>query len=332
MHNAGMNYDVPSAAAEIARWQSGAISRRQLLDAGLTSQMITTRLERGRWQQLHRGVYAAFNGPPPRETWLWAAVLRAGDGAVLSHQTAAELHGLIDSPAEAIYLTVPATRRITIPGLVIRMSGRIGQARQPNRDPPRTSVEETVLDLAGLSRTFDDACGWITKACGKRLTTEEKLRAAMASRKKMRWRDELNDVLAAASDGIHSVLEYRYLRDVERAHGLPRSKHQVRVVIDGKTVYRDVYYEEYQLAVELDGRLAHPEEERWRDSQRDNQASARGVETRRYGWRDVYAHACETALLQAQILRQRGWRGTPRPCSPRCPVGRAWSASERRGA
>jgi hypothetical protein len=52
------------------------------------------------------------------------------------------------------------------------------------------------------------------------------------------------------------VLEYRYVRDVERAHGLPRSRHQARVVIDGKVVYRDVYYEEYQLTVELDGQLA----------------------------------------------------------------------------
>jgi predicted transcriptional regulator of viral defense system len=181
-----MNYDILPEAAEIARWQAGAISRRQLLDAGLNRKKIARRLERGRWQQLHRGVYAAFNAPPPRETWLWAAVLRAGEGAVLSHQTAAELHGLIDSPAEVIHVTVPSTRRITSSGLVIRMSGRIGQARQPNRDPPRTSVEETVLDLAELSRTLDDACGWITKACGKRLTTEEKLRTALASRKKMR--------------------------------------------------------------------------------------------------------------------------------------------------
>jgi hypothetical protein len=53
----------------------------------------------------------------------------------------------------------------------------------------------------------------------------------------------------AAGAGIHSVLEYRYLRDVERAHGLPPSRHQVRVVIDGKTVYRDLYYDEYQVAV-----------------------------------------------------------------------------------
>jgi hypothetical protein len=128
-------------------------------------------------------------------------------------------------------------------------------------------------------------------------------------------------------DGIHSVLEYRYLRDVERAHGLPRSRHQVRVVIDGKTAYRDLYHDEYQVAVELDSRLAHPDDERWRDSQRDIQAGAQGVQTCRYSWRDIYGHPCATAVLQARILQRRGWRGTPRPCSPGCPVGREWPAA-----
>ncbi|HEV2253533.1 MAG TPA: type IV toxin-antitoxin system AbiEi family antitoxin domain-containing protein [Streptosporangiaceae bacterium] len=335
-----MDYDIPAAAAGIASLQAGVISRQQLLDAGLSSQMITTRLERRRWQMLFRGVYAAFTGLPPRQTWLWAAVLRAGEGAVLSHQTAAELHGLLDSPTDVIYVTVPSTRRISVRGLIVRTSGRVEQSRQPNRALPRTSVEETVLDLVQVSPGFDDACGWVTKACAKRLTTEEKLRAALAMRKKMRWRAELDDILAAAGSGIHSVLEYRYLRDVERAHGLPRSRHQVRVVIDGKVVYRDAYYDEFRVAVELDGRLAHPDEERWRDSHRDVQAGVQGVQTCRYGWRDVYAHACQTALLQAQILRRRGWRGTPKPCSPGCPVGRAFSqrqssqrqSSQRKGA
>ena len=319
-----MGYDIPATAAEKARGQAGAISRRQLLDAGLSIKLIERRLLRGRWQQLYRGVYAVFSGQPARDTWLWAAALRAGPGAVLSHHTAAELHGLIDSPVEAIFVTVPSTRRVKTPGLVIRISGRVGEATQPGREPPRTSVEETALDLVELALTFDDACGWITRACGGRLTTEKKLRAAMSARKKMRWRAELNDVLAAAGDGIHSVLEYRYLRDVERAHGLPLSRHQVRVVIDGRAAYRDAYYEEYRLAVELDGRLAHPDEERWRDSQRDNKAGVQGIQTTRYSWRDVYGHACETAVLQAQILRRRGWSGTPRPCSAGCPVGREW--------
>jgi predicted transcriptional regulator of viral defense system len=325
-----MNYDIPAEVARIASWQAGAISRRQLLDGGLNRKTISRRVERGRWQQLFRGVYAVFSGLPPRETWLWAAILSAGDGAVLSHQTAAELHGLLDSPTDAIYVTVPSNRRITTRGLIIRTSNRVEQARQPNRAPPRTSVEETVLDLAQLAPGFDDVCGWITRACAKRLTTEEKLRAALTMRKKMRWRAELNDVLAAAGSGIHSVLEYRYLRDVERAHGLPRSRHQVRAVIDGKVVYRDAYYEEFRVAVELDGRLAHPDEERWRDSHRDTQAGTQGVQTCRYGWRDVYAQACQTALLQAQILRRRGWQGIPKPCSAGCPVGRAVSQGSRR--
>ncbi len=317
-----MNYDIPAQAAELACWQAGAISRRQLLEAGLNTKMIAKRLERGRWQVLHRGVYAAFTGPPGRGTWLWAAVLRAGDGAVLSHQTAAELHGLINSPAEAIYLTVPATRRLSSPGLVIRISGRIAEATQACFEPPRTTVEETVLDLVELAGTFDDVCGWITRACGRRLSTEKRLRAALAVRKKMRWRPELDDVLRAAGDGIHSALEYRYLRDVERAHGLPRSRHQARVIIDGRVAYRDCYYDEYQVAIELDGRLAHLDEERWRDSRRDNNGGAAGVYTSRFGWRDVMSRPCETALLQARILRQHGWRGQPKPCSAACPIGR----------
>jgi hypothetical protein len=315
-----MRYDIPAPISPTAHWQSGAISRQQLLDAGLSAQTIKRRVERGRWQQLYWGVYAAFTGPPPRETQLWAALLRAGPGAVLSYLTAAELHGLIDHPGESIYVTVPSTRRVTIGGIVLRTSSRIAEATYPGREPPRTNLEETVFDLIELAVTFDDACGWITRAVGKRLTTDERLSAALKLRKKMRWRSQLEDVLAAAGDGIHSVLEYRYLRDVERAHGLPRSRHQVRMVIDGKIVYRDAYYQEYKLAVELDGRLAHPEEERRRDRHRDNKAGIDDIMTTRYDWQDVRGHPCETALVQARILRRRGWRGRPRPCSKSCPL------------
>ena len=140
MHSAGMRSDIPGDISALAQHQAGAISRPQLIDAGLSPQLIIRRLERVRWQQLFRGVYAVFTGLPPRETWLWAAILSAGEGAVLSHQTAAELHGLLASRADAIYVTVPSTRRIATRGLIISTSNRVEQARQPNRAPPRTSV------------------------------------------------------------------------------------------------------------------------------------------------------------------------------------------------
>jgi len=102
------------------------------------------------------------------------------------------------------------------------------------------------------------------------------------------------------------------------------------VLIGGRTAYRDAYYEEYRLAVELDGRLAHPEEERGRDRRRDNHGGYDDVLTTRYDWQDVTLHPCETALLQARILRRRGWTGTPRPCSAGCPLeGFPWIASFR---
>ena len=56
---------------------------------GFTDSAIAARLRSGRWQRLHAGVYATFSGDPLRQAWLWAAVLRAGRAAVLSHQTAA---------------------------------------------------------------------------------------------------------------------------------------------------------------------------------------------------------------------------------------------------
>ena len=67
--------------------------------------------------------------------------------------------------------------------------------------PPRTRIEETVPDLAQAARTFDVAFGWLCQACGSRLTTPDRLLAAMYLRAKLRWRDIQRDN-APAADGI----------------------------------------------------------------------------------------------------------------------------------
>jgi hypothetical protein len=90
--------------------QAAAIARRQSAGVGIHPETMRTRVRSGRWQRLQWGVYAAFSGDPARETVLWAALLRAGPGAVLSHQTAAERHGLTDEPSQVITITVPASR------------------------------------------------------------------------------------------------------------------------------------------------------------------------------------------------------------------------------
>lgn len=314
---------IPGNLGDIAGAQGGVVSRKQAFAAGLTKSALAWQLGRGHWQQLQHGVYALFSGQPTREAELWAAVLRAGAGAVLSHHTAAELAHLTDTPSRLIHVTVPASRRVQpVAGLALHISSRVPQARHPSCLPPRTRIEDTVLDLAGLGATFDEAFGWVTRACGRRLTTEDRLRSALAARGRMRWGEALARVLADPAGGLHSVLEFRYHRDVERAHCLPRASRQVRVRRGQRTEYRDALYDSYQVVVELDGRVAHPADTRWRDIRRDNAAAAAGAVTLRYGWADVTGDPCRVAGEVARVLARRGWAGMPKPCSAGCSVTR----------
>jgi Transcriptional regulator, AbiEi antitoxin len=307
------------AVQEVAEAQLGVITVRQAARAGVTPDAIRAQLDAGRWQRIYPGVYATFNGPPGRAAALWAAVLRAGAGAALSHQTAAELYGLTRQPARLIHVTVPADRRVTpVPGLVIHRSARIAAARHPVQQPPRTRVEDTVLDLANLAQEFDDALGWVCAACAGRLTTPVRVGTAMSQRAKQRFRGGLLLALTDIADGSHTVLEHRYLRDVERAHHLPRARRQVRVVDGRRSGYRDALYDDYQIAVETDGRLAHRAETRWRDVHRDNAAAVDGIMTLRYSWSDVTDRPCRVARQVGAALSLRGWPGPLHPCSPNC--------------
>jgi very-short-patch-repair endonuclease len=82
--------------------------------------------------------------------------------------------------------------------------------------------------------------------------------------------------------------------------------------------YRDRYYAEYKLVVELDGKQAHPGERRGADEDRDNHAAAAGGSTLRFGWADATRKACESAAITANALRERGWQGELKPRSPGC--------------
>jgi hypothetical protein len=287
--------------------------------------MIHHKIRSDRWQRVYPGVYATFTGVPGRGARLWAAVLSAGPGAVLSHETAAELLKLTDKPAETIHVTVPRERHVAaVSGVSIHRSGRAVEAVLRHSNPPRTRVEETVLDLAQSAADFDDVCGWVTRAFARDLTDEERLRAAMRQRTKLRWRAELGELIVAAASGDHSVLEFRYERDVERAHGLPEPARQAPFTDpSGRRGRRDRLYRGYSVLVELDGRLGHGPEDQWRDKDRDNAAAVDGQQSLRYGWEHVRWHPCATALQVARVLRIHGWDGWPRPCSPGCPVERA---------
>lgn len=323
---------LPSPCQDLLELQHGVIARWQLPQIGLSVRVADVQLHVGRWRPLYRGVYATFTGQPSRMAMLWAAGLRGGPGAALSYHTAAELDGLVDQPSRSIHVTVCHVRQITISGwedqgpaprIVVHRSGRIDEARHPTRTPPRTRIEETVIDLVLASPNLDQAMSWLFSACGRRLTTAGLLLAATEQRAKLRWRTELTDALSDVGEGVHSILEWRYVHRVERRHGLPRAARQAVSRAGRRTRYLDNRYREFRVAVELDGRAAHPAEARWRDIHRDNASAGEDTVTLRYGWAEVTQNPCQVAREVARVLKRRGWTGRPRACGTGCPAALA---------
>jgi hypothetical protein len=193
-----MGSEIPPSLREIAHFQGGIVTRKQALSEGLASGVIISKIRYRRWRQVYHGVYAMFTGPLSRTAQLWAAVLYAGIGAELSHETAAESHGITDR-SELIHISIPSDRRVQpAPGMQIHISVRAGASCSQPYVLPRTSVEDTILDLVEAAKSLDDVREWVT--AGRRVIGEWALRAAAGKRKKMRWRRQFDEILAGAAD------------------------------------------------------------------------------------------------------------------------------------
>jgi len=136
------------AVRTIARDQEGIVARAQLERAGFNRWAIDRALRSGRLHHIHKGVYST-QAPElaTEDALLIAALLAAGDGAVLSHGTAAWRWGIIPAPPSKIELAVPRDRTPP-PGLTLHRSRFHPGDLILDARFPRTSVPRTLLDLA----------------------------------------------------------------------------------------------------------------------------------------------------------------------------------------
>jgi len=317
---------------DLAREQDGVVARSQLLQRGWTSRHVQGMVEKGRWQRLFPGVYLTYTGPVPARARAWAALLYAGDGAALAGRCALAYWQIDRDWPASIEVAVPERRRVRAQhGLVVLRRVDLDLVTHPAAVPTRLRLEEALLDVVEGASQVDAVLGPVFRAVQTRRTTSQKLALALGRRRAHRWRPLLVEALAQTEEGVRSPLERRYVRDVHRRHLLPRASFNRRQRVDacpGPRIrseptarYRDVWYEEFGVLVEVDGREAHPDDVRFRDRARDNAAALTGAPTLRYGWVEIAADPCGVAAQVIAMLRLRGWTGTPRPCGPTCPVG-----------
>jgi hypothetical protein len=140
--------EATAAIRALAERQHGVIAHRQLLDLELGKGLVLRRHEGGLLIPLHRGVYALGHRRLSQEGRWMAAVLACGPGAVLSHFSAGHLWGLGGSsgPVEVLRQAGGAAHR----GLRLHQTRRLEPYEVTLvRGIPATSIERTLLDLAG---------------------------------------------------------------------------------------------------------------------------------------------------------------------------------------
>lgn len=233
----------------LVRDQHGVISRRQLATLGFSAKAIRHRLDKGRLRRLWPDVYAVGR-PEVTDEGLWmAAALTCGEGAALSHESAAALWGIRPSRGRLQEVSVPFPRDPRRRG--IRTHRRRFYEVTRKRGIPVTTPGQTVIDLAArltdrqLERVIDEAdkVDLLHPQELRRMADGEPGAGAARVRRLL---DRATFVLT------RSDLERRFLPLATRA-GLSRPRTQARV--NGFDV--DFYFAELGLVVETDGGRFH---------------------------------------------------------------------------
>jgi very-short-patch-repair endonuclease len=272
---------VEEELARIASVSHGVVTRVQVLDAGVTDDEIRWRLGRGGLLRVHRGVYRVGHRAPSTEATYLAAVLAAGEGALLSGRAAAHLLGILKGTAPPAEVIARTERRIA--GVRTRRSRGL-EARDATivRSIPVTTVPRTLVDISA-----DLPLDALARACheaGVRYrTTPRDVEAVLARRPTDPGARKLRHIIHGEAHVTLSKLEAHFL-ELLRNEGLPLPVTNREV--SGRRV--DCRWPEHRLTVELDGYRFHNSRHSWeQDRHREREARARGDDFRRYTWGDV---------------------------------------------
>jgi very-short-patch-repair endonuclease/predicted transcriptional regulator of viral defense system len=237
--------------AELAERQHGVVAVWQLEARGIAYDAIRYRARTGRLHRIHHGVYAVGYRKLTPHGHRMAAVLAYGPDAVLSHRSAAAQWG-IGPGFWKTEVTTPRAKRS-------RKGTRAHTATLHPEDVavhngiPVTSVARTILDLAAQLKD-DPLTRLIEDADRAELIDLHALERAISRRPRVAGVVRLKAVLAAyrGPADTRSKLE-RDFRALIAAAGLPEPRYNVLVA--GLTV--DVFWPQWKLVVELDGRPYH---------------------------------------------------------------------------
>lgn len=280
----------------VAGRQAGRIAARQLAWLGVAPSTVHVWERDGYLKRTLPGVFAVGHTAPSREGELWAAVLYAGPGAMLSHATAARWLGLIDYAPRMIEVSTP--RQKGAPQGIRVFGRRRDLAREFHKGIPVTPISTTMIDLAATSsdRALHRALGQLDFQ--KRLDVDSLLAACGSGRKGAVALRHAIDAYDPRRKYANGRLERDFYELCGR-RGLPLPLlnayvHDIKV---------DAYWPQQGLVVELDSELDHSSPgQRRRDRRNDLILRSHGLTVLRYDWDLVHKQSDEVCLDVLSML------------------------------
>lgn len=261
--------------------QSGRVARWQLGPLGVRDATVA------RWKKAGYlipddlpGVFAVGHAAPSVEGDLSAAILYAGEGAMLSHGTALWWYEILDRRPFAIDVSVPRRRRSRTR---VKIHGRRDLERTWHRGLPLTSVAQALLDYAAVA-PFSRVRYAVAQAEYHELLDPAEIASLLGRGRpgSAKLRRALQKHLPQLAR-TRSEMERLFLKMCERGD-LPIP--EVNVTVAGVLV--DALWRGVNVVVELDGHRGHRTRAQIeKDRKNDLRLRAAGYTVLRYTWEQV---------------------------------------------
>ena len=276
-------------ATDLGGRQSGYITLRQALACGMSADAVRRRVEARRWARVRAGLFLIPGFEPSVRGRLLAAT--AALGAVVSHESAAELHKLPGVSKGLAVVTVRTRTTNRFPDVLVHQTTDLQAGHVTEFEGlPLTDVVRTVIDLAAampvpaIGKMVDHLV--VAGAATIDSFADEVMELARHGKPGMKTMHTVLEVRDGARFMGDSRLEMWALRLI-RQWGFPEPEVQYplpwRAARKGRV---DFAYPLIRLIIEVDGRAWHTTLEAFEsDRLRDNHAQLAGWRVLRITYR-----------------------------------------------
>jgi hypothetical protein len=276
--------------------QCGRVTWAQLKHLEVPDATISRWTKTGYLTRVVPKVYAVGHDAPNSTADLWTAVLYAGPGAMLSHESDAYHRGLIIYPPRTIHVSTPRAKIRSIPGFVtVHCERRL--ARVWHNGLPCTTIAQALLDVAATSDPKLVRRALSVLDYRKQLDVDAIEAIAHTGRRGSKALRLALTEYRPQDAHVNGKLEEGFL-DFCEAGGIPLPKVNVWV----HDIQVDAFWPDRGLVVEMDGDAGHSSRaQRRKDRSNEVKLRAHGLRVVRYDWALLHA---EPEAMRSDLLAQ----------------------------